>query len=145
MEQPTLHHYSPNSFPARRRERSGGEAGKGRGGGGVGESDAKDEDADRLSAPSISCKPPALPLEADGESSSLRWVAFWCKSHARLMRSDLRICGPISVVFRMVDDNMQVFFSPYFRWTHFSRLIISVGLYARGQGAYRENESPIKM
>lgn len=36
-----------------------GKQGEGRTG--IGESDAKDEDADRLSAPSISCKPPALP------------------------------------------------------------------------------------
>lgn len=34
---------------------------RGEGRRGVGESDAKDEDADRLSAPSISYKPPALP------------------------------------------------------------------------------------
>ena len=119
----TVHHFSLDSLRTRRRERFGG--GKGRRKEGVGESDAKDEDADRLSAPSISCNPLLCPLEADGESSSLGWVAFWCKSHARLMRSVLRICGPISAVFPMADDNMLGFFlfsllstDPFFQDDH---------------------------
>lgn len=57
--------------------------------------------------------PLLCPLEADGESSSLGWVAFWCKSHDRTKRSALRVCGQISGVFRMADDN-TLFFFPFF-------------------------------
>lgn len=78
----------------------------------VGESDAKDEDADRLSAPSISCKPPALPPRGGWRKFVARMgrvLVQKSRSPHALRFTHLRT--DFCCFSGMLDDNMQYFFS----------------------------------